>query len=136
MAIGMHSSKCVIVDHKATFQKVTTNVSGQLSVLHLVLRCLEMGRNLVWWCIVVFIGCFGSPIYHTYQTIIIREKIDTSVQGRVFFFAGNDHAGSNSLGFLGGGMLADYVFEPFMKKMYSETKHNNFFWLAGKTAPE
>lgn len=76
-----------------------------------------MGRNLVWWCSVVFIGCFGSPIYHTYQTIIIREKVDTSMQGRVFSLQGMITQALTPLGFLGGGMLADYIFEPFMEKM-------------------
>ena len=34
------------------------------------------------------------------------------------------------LGFLGGGILADYVFEPFMKKMYS--KRNIITFLVGR----
>ena len=86
-----------------------------------------MGRNLVWWCIVVFIGCFGSPIYHTYQTIIIREKVDTSMQGRVFSLQGMISQALTPLGFLGGGMLADYIFEPFMKKMSSSKNIITFF---------
>ena len=89
-----------------------------------------MGRNLVWWCIVVFIGCFGSPIYHTYQTIIIREKVDTTMQGRVFSLQGMITQALTPLGFLMGGMLADYIFEPFMKKM---SLHKNMItFLVGR----
>ena len=86
-----------------------------------------MGRSLVWWCIVVFIGCFGSPIYHTYQTIIIREKVDASMQGRVFSLQGMITQALTPLGFLGGGMLADYIFEPLMKKMFLGKNIITFF---------
>lgn len=86
-----------------------------------------MGRNLVWWCIVVFIGCFGSPIYHTYQTIIIREKVDTSMQGRVFSLQGLITQALTPLGFLGGGIMADYIFEPLVKKMSSSENIITFF---------
>ena len=50
-----------------------------------------------------------SPIYHTYQTIIIREKIDTSMQGRVFSLQGMVTQALTPLGFLMGGRLADYA---------------------------
>ena len=86
-----------------------------------------MGRSLVWWCIVVFIGCFGSPIYHTYQTIIIREKVDASMQGRVFSLQGMITQALTPLGFLGGGMLADYIFESLMKKMFLGKNIITFF---------
>lgn len=78
----------------------------------------------------VFIGCFGSPIYHTYQTIIIREKVDTTMQGRVFSLQGMITQALTPLGFLMGGMLADYIFEPFMKKM---SLHKNMItFLVGR----
>ena len=86
-----------------------------------------MGRNLMWWCIVVFIGCFGSPIYHTYQTIIIREKVDTTMQGRVFSLQSMITQALTPLGFLMGGMLADCIFEPFMKKMSFHKNIITFF---------
>ncbi len=86
-----------------------------------------MGRNLVCWCIVVFIGCFGSPIYHTYQTIIIREKVDASMQGRIFSLQGMITQALTPLGFLSGGMLADYIFEPFMKKRFLGKNIITFF---------
>ena len=49
-----------------------------------------------------------SPIYHTYQTIIIREKVDPSMQGRVFSLRSLTQA-LTPLGFLMGGILADYA---------------------------
>ena len=73
-----------------------------------------MGRNVVWWCVIVFFGCFGAPIYHTYQTVIIREKVDISMQGRIFALQGMVTEMLAPLGYFSGAALADYVFEPFM----------------------
>lgn len=78
----------------------------------------------------MFIGCFGSPIYHTYQTVIIREKVDTSMQGRVYSLQGMITQALTPLGVLMGGMLADYVFEPFMKKM--SFRKNIITFLVGR----
>lgn len=74
-----------------------------------------MGQCLVWWCIVVFLGCFGSPIYQTYQTVILREKVPVSMQARIFSLQGMITSSLTPLGCLLGAVLADYVFEPFMQ---------------------
>ncbi len=50
-----------------------------------------------------------SPIYHTYQTIIIREKVDPSMQGRIFSLQEIITQALTPLGFLMGGILADYA---------------------------
>lgn len=80
------------------------------------ITCFGMGRNMPWWCAVVFLGCFGSPVYHTFQTVIIREKVDVSMQGRVFSVQGMMTEILTPAGYLFGAFLADYVFEPFMGK--------------------
>lgn len=74
-----------------------------------------MGRNLWWWCIVAFIGCFGSPIYQTYQTVILRERVPLSMQGRIFSLQGIITSSLTPLGYIIGSILADYMFEPFMQ---------------------
>lgn len=73
-----------------------------------------MGRSLLWWCPVVCLGCFGSPIYQTYQAVILREKVPVSMQGRMFSLQGMITQSLAPLGYLMGAVLADYVFEPFM----------------------
>lgn len=75
-----------------------------------------MGRSLAWWCIVVFIGCFGSPVYQTYQTVLLRERVPVSLQGRVFSLQGMITSGLTPLGCLAGAVLADYIFEPYMRE--------------------
>lgn len=75
-----------------------------------------MGKNLPWWCIVVFLGCFGSPVYQTYQTVILRERVPISMQGRIFSLQGMITSSLSPLGCLPGAVLADCMFEPFMQK--------------------
>lgn len=75
-----------------------------------------MGKSLLWWCVVVFLGCFGSPVYQTYQTVILRERVPVSMQGRIFSLQGMITSSLAPLGCLLGAVLADYVFEPFMQQ--------------------
>ena len=75
-----------------------------------------MGRSLLWWCVVVFLGCFGSPVYQTYQTVILRERVPVDMQGRIFSLQGMITQSLTPLGCLAGAALADLVFEPFMQR--------------------
>lgn len=73
-----------------------------------------MGRNVSWWCAVAFFGCFGSPIYGTYRTAILREKVPIEMHGRIFSLEGMITQILAPVGYLVGAVLADHVFEPFM----------------------
>ncbi len=126
MAIGCIVASVILSMMEQPKKKLPIMYFGSYMCL-IGITLFGMGRNLVWWCIVVFIGCFGSPIYHTYQTIIIREKVDASMQGRVFSLQGMITQALTPLGFLGGGMLADYIFEPLMKKMFLGKNIITFF---------
>lgn len=75
-----------------------------------------MGRNLFQWCAIVFFGCFGAPVYSTYQTVILRKKVDASMQGRIFALQGMITGMLSPVGYLAGALLADRVCEPFMQK--------------------
>ena len=74
-----------------------------------------VGRSLVWWCVVAFFGCFGSPIYQTYQTVILRENVPVFMQGRIFSLQGMITQSLTPIGCLMGAVFADYIFEPFME---------------------
>lgn len=73
------------------------------------------GNNEAVVGIVVFFGCFGAPIYQTYQTVILRERVPVFMQGRVFSLQGMITSSLSPLGCFIGAILADYVFEPFMQ---------------------
>ena len=123
MAIGCIVASVILSMMEQPKKKLPIMYFGSYMCL-IGITLFGMGRSLVWWCI---IGCFGSPIYHTYQTIIIREKVDASMQGRVFSLQGMITQALTPLGFLGGGMLADYIFEPLMKKMFLGKNIITFF---------
>ncbi len=75
-----------------------------------------VGRTVWQWCAIVLIGCFGSPIYATYQTAILRERVDVGMQGRVFALQGMITQMLNPVGYVLGAVLADYFLEPLMER--------------------
>lgn len=75
-----------------------------------------MGHSLPWWCAVAFLGCFGSPVYQTCQTVLLRKRVPIDMQGRVFSLRGMITGMLQPIGYLLGALLADYVMEPFMQK--------------------
>lgn len=132
MAAGLVSffmaAGCVAASLWLTFGKTREKRSGRLCGGKLFymfwgsLTCLTgialfgMGKSLPWWCIVAFFGCFGSPVYLTYRTAILREKVPLSMQGRIFALEGMLTQMLAPAGFLAGALLADHVLEPFMQK--------------------
>lgn len=81
-----------------------------------------VGRNIYAWCATVFIGCFGAPVYQTFQTVILRERVDVDMQGRIFSLQGMITQFLTPMGYLIGALLADYILEPLMKKQNTVQK--------------
>ncbi len=99
---------------KQSKKKLSMMFAGSIMSL-LGIMLFGIGRNLIWWSVVVFFGCFGAPIYQTYQTVILRERVPVFMQGRVFSLQGMITSSLSPLGCFIGAVLADYVFEPFMQ---------------------
>lgn len=138
LAVGIVSSfmaaGCVAASLLLTFTKQRKN---KLSAMYLgSFLCLAgialfgTGRSLTAWCLIVFVGCFGSPIYQTYQSVILREKVDVTMQGRIFSLQGMMTGILTPLGYVTGALLADKVFEPFMRG--SGRKIKFLVWLVGE----
>lgn len=115
MAVGCMAASILITVMKTPKKKVPIMYFGSILCLTGIML-FGMGRNIYWWCFVVFCGCFGAPIYQTYQTVILREKVPVSMQGRIFSLQGMITQSLAPLGYLLGAVLADYVFEPFMQQ--------------------
>lgn len=113
-AAGSLSASFILSITKQPKRKVPIMLAGSLMCLSGIMF-FGMGRHLLWWCIVVFIGCFGSPVYQTYQTVILRESVPVSMQGRIFSLQGIITSSLAPVGYLLGAILADYIFEPFMQ---------------------
>ena len=78
------------------------NVVQSLTVLPLV------------WCIAAFGSYVMAVIMNANLMTVIREKVPPEMQGRVFSAKDTLQNCSIPLGLFLGGVLADYVFEPFM----------------------
>lgn len=113
-AAGVLLGSLTISVAKQPVKKIPVMLIGSIMCLCGIMF-FGMGQCLAWWCIVVFFGCFGAPIYQTYQTVILREKVPISIQGRIFSLQGMITSSLTPLGCLLGAVLADYVFEPFMQ---------------------
>ena len=78
------------------------NVVQSLTVLPLV------------WCIAAFGSYVMAVVMNANLMTVIREKVPPEMQGRVFSAKDTLQNCSIPLGLFLGGVLADYVFEPFM----------------------
>lgn len=75
-----------------------------------------VGQHIIWWCAVAFFGCLGSPVYQTMQTVLLRERVPFTMQGRIFALRGMLTQMLTPIGYLTGAILADHCLEPWMKK--------------------
>lgn len=115
MAAGCVTSSVVITLMKTPERKLSAMYFGSFLCLTGI-TLFGMGRNIYQWCAIVFFGCFGAPIYHTYQTVILREKVSVDMQGRIFSLQGMLTEMLAPVGYLCGALLSDYVCEPFMHR--------------------
>ena len=113
-AAGSLLASLVMSVTKQSKKKLSIMFAGSIMCLFGIML-FGIGRNLIWWSIVVFFGCFGAPIYQTYQTVILRERVPVFMQGRIFSLQGMITSSLSPLGCFIGAVLADYVFEPFMQ---------------------
>jgi hypothetical protein len=69
-------------------------------------------RNVLSWSVSGFLSEFSIPFIVNPYYAIWQEVVPTDVQGRVFSVREMIQTSPSPLGFLLGGLLADYVFEP------------------------
>ncbi|MDP4088260.1 MAG: MFS transporter [Bacillota bacterium] len=81
------------------------------------------------WYGAAFVSSFFIPILVAGQTTIWQSKVEPSVQGRVFSIKGICQEGLAPLGYIMGGFLADYFFEPVMSG--HGTLNRLFGWYVG-----
>lgn len=77
---------------------------------------MGVGRNVIFWSIAGVMASLPIPFVIAGQRLILYEKVPEQIQGRVFAVRNAIQFSTIPLGILLGGFLADYVFEPFMRK--------------------
>lgn len=75
---------------------------------------LAFGKSLPVWCLGAFLGWVAIPMMNANLDAVLRLSIPESMQGRVFAARNSFQFFTIPLGYLLGGALVDYVFEPFM----------------------
>ncbi len=73
-----------------------------------------LGRSWQVWAVAALAGNFPLPILNASLSAVLREKIPVHMQGRAFSVQATFQFFTIPMGYLAGGLLADYVFEPFM----------------------
>lgn len=77
---------------------------------------MSVGRNVIFWSIAGVMASLPIPFVIAGQRLVLYEKVPEQIQGRVFAVRNAIQFSTIPLGILLGGFLADYVFEPFMRK--------------------
>jgi MFS family permease len=90
------------------------------------------GRVLPVWVISAFFGNLPLPFLNANLTAIMRTKVPVEMQGRVFSARDTIQYSTIPVGLLLGGVLADYVFEPFMATISPVQRVLTFAFGAGK----
>lgn len=77
---------------------------------------MGVGRNVIVWSIAGLAASLPIPFINAGQMVILYQNIPEEIQGRIFAVRNAIQFSSIPLGILLGGLLTDYVFEPFMLK--------------------
>lgn len=77
---------------------------------------MGIGRNVIVWSIAGLAASLPIPFISAGQMVILYQNIPEEIQGRIFAVRNAIQFSSIPFGILLGGLLADYVFEPFMLK--------------------
>lgn len=75
---------------------------------------MAVGRNVFCWSFAAIAASLPIPFIMAGQNVILYKKIPENLQGRVFAIRNAVQYSTIPLGIIGGGYLADYVFEPLM----------------------
>ena len=75
---------------------------------------MGIGQNVVFWSIASFMASFPIPFINAGQNVILYKNVPQNIQGRVFSMRNAIQFCTVPIGIILGGVLADYVFEPFM----------------------
>ena len=76
---------------------------------------LALGRSTPVWCLGAFLGWIAIPLMSTNLEAIFRLTIPAEMQGRVFAARNTFQFFTIPVGYFLGGLLVDWVFEPFME---------------------
>lgn len=75
---------------------------------------MALGKGTFWWSFAGIAASLPIPLIIAAQNTILYHRVPETMQGRVFAVRNAIQYSTIPIGILLGGVLADYVFEPFM----------------------
>lgn len=90
---------------------------------------LSTNSSVYIWYIGAFLSAVFLPFLSGAENALWQSKIEPSIQGRIFSIKGMIQLSTMPLGYLLGGILADYVFEPAM--VSGGSMSHIFSWIVG-----
>lgn len=75
---------------------------------------LALGNTVVIWTVGIFLSSFFLPFLNANESYLWRVLVPIELQGRAFSFKYGIQSGMIPVGIISGGVLADFVFEPYM----------------------
>lgn len=90
---------------------------------------LAVGNTIYIWGVAAFLASFFIPFIMAADNALWQFKVEPGVQGRVFSIKGMMQTISMPIGYVLGGILADYFFEPAM--LHGSILNKMFGWIVG-----
>ncbi len=88
---------------------------------------LALGQSVPVWCVGAFLGWIAIPWMSANLEAIFRLTIPTDIQGRVFAARNTFQFFTIPVGYFLGGLLVDYLFEPFMASQSAGSTFTHLF---------
>ena len=82
---------------------------------------LAFGKNTFWWSFGGILGWIFIPLMNANMDVIMRSKIPTDMQGRVYSARNTLQFFTIPIGYFLGGLLVDKFFEPLMASVSSDS---------------
>ncbi len=82
---------------------------------------LAFGKSTFWWSFGGILGWIVIPLMNANMDVIMRSKIPTDMQGRVYSARNTLQFFTIPIGYFLGGLLVDKFFEPFMAGVSSDS---------------
>lgn len=119
---GIAGGLIVSLKKESRYKAYAIYLSAALSFLFGDLT-MAVGRNVFLWSFAAIAASIPIPFIMANQNAILYKKVPQKLQGRVFAVRNSIQYSTIPVGILLGGVLADYVFEPYMR---SETGLTEF----------
>ncbi len=114
MGIGGIAGGIIVTMKKETKNRVRMMYGSAALSFLLGDILMAVGRNGIFWSIAGIAASLPIPFIMAANNVIMYSKVPQQMQGRVFAVRNAIQYSTIPIGILLGGVLADYVFEPFM----------------------